>query len=81
MSSPRRTNPDKPRDRPGCDRRRVLRQPRHEPRLCRYGDALGTAVVVALGFVALAATVGVVDLVRTRHRTRAGMPRTQPPDR
>lgn len=37
----------------------------------RYGDALGAAAFAALGFVALAATVGVVDLLRTRRRLRA----------
>ncbi|HJQ47223.1 MAG TPA: MFS transporter [Amycolatopsis sp.] len=34
----------------------------------RYGDALGAALVVAIGFVAVAAVVGVADLVRTRRR-------------
>jgi EmrB/QacA subfamily drug resistance transporter len=47
----------------------------------RYRDALDSAVVAALGFVALAATVGVVDLARTRRRTRAGAARPPQPDR
>jgi len=51
----------------------LLRQPGHFRRkAARYRDALDSAVVAALGFVALAATVGVVDLARTRRRTRAG---------
>ena len=37
----------------------------------RYGDALGAGVVATLGFIALAATVGIVDLLRTRSRVRA----------
>jgi EmrB/QacA subfamily drug resistance transporter len=36
-----------------------------------YDDALRAAVVAALGFVALAAAVGVVDLVRSRRRVGA----------
>jgi MFS family permease len=47
----------------------------------RYRDALDSAVVAALGFVALAATVGVVDLARTRRRTREGAARPPQPDR
>jgi hypothetical protein len=47
----------------------------------RCRDALDSAVVAALGFVALAATVGVVDLARTRRRTRAGAARPPQPDR
>ncbi|HET6876244.1 MAG TPA: MFS transporter [Jatrophihabitans sp.] len=37
----------------------------------RYGDALRLAIVAALGFVALAAAVGLVDLVRNRRRPPA----------
>ena len=36
----------------------------------RYGDALRTATIVTLGFVAVAAAVGFADLLRTRHRVR-----------
>ncbi|HEY2043104.1 MAG TPA: MFS transporter [Jatrophihabitans sp.] len=38
----------------------------------RYSDALGAAAVATLCFIALGTTVGVVDLVRTRRRVRAG---------
>jgi MFS family permease len=37
----------------------------------RYGHALGAAVVVASGFIALAAAVGVLDLAGTRRRKGA----------
>jgi hypothetical protein len=47
----------------------------------RYRDALDSAIVAALGFVALAATVGVVDLARTRRRTREGAAPPPQPDR
>jgi MFS family permease len=38
----------------------------------RYADALHAAIVAALGFVALAAAVGVADLVGNAKRSRAG---------
>jgi EmrB/QacA subfamily drug resistance transporter len=37
----------------------------------RYGHALGTAIIAVLGFVALAAGVGAIDLVRNRRRIGA----------
>jgi EmrB/QacA subfamily drug resistance transporter len=37
----------------------------------RYGTAFGAAVLAALAFVALAAVVGIADLVRTRRRIAA----------
>jgi EmrB/QacA subfamily drug resistance transporter len=45
----------------------------------RYGEAITAAVVAALAFVALAVTVGVLDLVRTHRRAEAGaLPPRQP---
>ena len=38
----------------------------------RYGDALRTASLVTLGFVAVAAVVGIADLARNRPRARSG---------
>jgi EmrB/QacA subfamily drug resistance transporter len=38
----------------------------------RYGDALRTASLVTLGFVAVAAAVGIADLARNRRRARSG---------
>jgi len=38
----------------------------------RYGDALRMALLVTLGFVAVAAVVGSADLARNRRRARTG---------
>jgi EmrB/QacA subfamily drug resistance transporter len=42
------------------------------PAAARYGDALRTALLVTLGFVAVAAVVGIADLTRNRERARSG---------
>ena len=41
-------------------------------KVTRYGDALRTAIIATLGFVALAAVVGVSDLLRNRRRPVGG---------
>lgn len=46
----------------------------------RYGHALSMAVAATLGFVALAAVVGIGDLVRTRRRAAAAPPEPAPPE-
>jgi MFS family permease len=42
------------------------------PKAERYGDALRAASLVTVGFVAVAAVVGIADLARNRERARSG---------